>query len=80
MSVVYLVFSVDVTYIDFIEKHRKNENTDRSSAEDTGVPTNFNARDDDRNMYYYSDEFQKDLSLNLDIVALWTVNKSNNKF
>jgi hypothetical protein len=55
---------------------------DRGSAEGTAVPLNFNAPDDGRigrNMKC-SDEFEKDLILSLDIVAWWTVNKTENIF
>jgi hypothetical protein len=47
-SVIYLVCSVDVTYIDFIKQHRKYKSTGGSSVEDTAVPPNFNAPDDSR--------------------------------
>jgi hypothetical protein len=47
-------------YIDFIYKHYKYENMDRSSAEGTAIPPNLNAPDDGpvgRNMQC-SDEFE----------------------
>jgi hypothetical protein len=60
-------------------KTLKYENTDSSSAEGSEVSPNFNAPDGGliRRNIQCCDEFEKDLILNLDIVAWWTVKTEN---